>query len=64
MSNVYARHVDPNDDGTTEGDDLKLDKEEKRKILRLFQDFLRVGHVLANQIYNQRKIGNKTLRTV
>ena len=64
MSNVDARHVDPNDDGTTEDDDLKLDKEEKREILRLSQDLLRVGRIPAKQIYTQRKIGNKTLHTV
>ena len=32
MSNVDDHHVDPNDDGTTKSDDLKLDKVEKRKI--------------------------------
>ena len=64
MANPDAHHVDPTDERTKEDDDLKLDKEEKREVLRLFQDLLRVGHVPAKQIYNQRKIGNKTLRMV
>ena len=41
-----------------------LKKEEKRELLKLFQDLLRVGQVPPKHIFNQRKVGNNCLRTV
>ena len=43
-------------------EDLKI--EEKREVVKVFQDLLRVSRVPPKHIFNQRKIGNATLRTV
>ena len=59
MTNLHAREDHPTDERTKEDDDLN--KEEKREVLKLFQDLLRVSRFPPKQIYNQRKIGNKTL---
>ena len=61
-TNLGAREANPTDG--REKDHVDLNQEEKRKLLKLFQDLLNVGRVPPKQIFNQRKIGNNTLRTV
>ena len=43
---------------------FKLEKEEKKELIRVFQDLLKVGRVPAKYIYNQRKFSNKILKRV
>ena len=50
--------------GGGEKADAHLTKEEKRELLTVFQDLIRVGRVPAQHIYNQRKVGHSSLRTV
>ena len=61
-TNLGAREANPTDG--REKDHVDLNQEEKRELLKLFQDLLNVGRVPPKQIFNQRKIGNNTLRTV
>ena len=49
---------------TAEHPTFKLEKEEKRELIRVFQDLIKVGRVLAQFIYNQRKINNKILKRI
>ena len=57
MTNLDAHEDQPTDGRTKEDEDLN--KEEKMEVLKLFQDYPRVGRVPPKQIFNQRKIGNK-----
>ena len=50
--------------GGGEKADAHLTKEEKRELLTLFQDLIQVGWVPAQHIYNQRKVGHSSLRTM
>ena len=61
-TNLGACEANPTDGH--EKDHVDLNQEEKRELLKLFQDLLRFGRVPPKQIFNQRKIGNNTLRTV
>ena len=62
MTNLDACEDQPTGGCMKEDEDLKI--EEKREVVKIFQDLLRVGRVPPKQIFNQRKIGNTTLRTV
>ena len=51
---VTAEHFEP----------FKLEKDEKRELVRVFQDLIKVGRVPAQFIYNQRKIHNTILKRI
>ena len=45
-------------------ENVELTAEQKKELVRIYQNYLIVGRVPPKQIYNQKKIGNKALKNI
>ena len=45
-------------------ENVELTAEQKKELVRIYQNYLIVGRVPPKQIYNQKKIGNKALENI